>query len=368
MKILYVDPMSRNNLGVYDKNLLKNIDEYELYFYCNKDFQFDSIGTVSIIRSYEYNKKKGIFKIVSYLKSQYSLYRFVKKEKISLVHFQWLKIPSLDFLLIKILKKRNIKIVLTAHNALPHDSGRKYYKIFKKIYQSLDKVIVHAKNTKNELIDEFFVQENKIEVIPHGLLENTLKTSKKELGLRKSKNELIFSLTGALNNYKGIDLLIEAWSKLNLEKKKNIRLVIAGRGEIDFSKIEKMENVTIINRFLSEEELNEVYEETDVAIFPYRKISQSGVLLSILSKRKPVLVSNIGGLTQPFEVGDVGWILEKLSVLELEKKLNIIIKNQQKIDNIKKNIVLWKKIEEYYSWKKIGKETKKIYEEVKKNI
>ena len=359
MKILYVDPMSRNNLGIYDKNLLKNIEPCMIYFFCNKDFQFDKIGEVNIIKEYEYNRKKHIFKIFSYVKSQYNLYKFAKENKISIIHFQWLKIPVLDFLLIKLLQGKGIKIVLTAHNLLPHDSGEKYFKIYKKIYKTLDRIIVHAQNTKLELEKIFFLDAQKINVIPHGLLELLNKSTSKNFSLRNCDKEIIFSLVGALNSYKGVDILIEAWSKI--EESDKIKLVIAGAGKINFSKIEKMKNVVIINRFLTDEELNEILEETDVAILPYRKISQSGVLLTALNKKIPVIVSNIGGLVQPFELGNVGWIVDNINEKNLCDVINKVIKNKNKINEIKNNRVLWTSIEEYYSWEKIGKKTYKLY-------
>lgn len=364
MKMLLVDPMSRNNLGVYDENLIKNINSTEIIFYCNKEFQFENIENVKTIREYDYHKKKSIFKILSYLKSQYKLLQLVKN--IDILHFQWFKIPLIDYLLIKQLKKnKNLKVILTAHNVLPHDTGMKYYKIYKKIYNLLDGIIVHTQRTKDEIINKFTISGKKIEVIPHGLLENNIskeKRTEKKLKIRE-KNEIIFSLTGALNNYKGVDLLIEAWSSdQEIYSNKNIKLVIAGKGNVDFSTIKNKKNVIIINRFLSEDELEEVMEETDVAVLPYRKISQSGVLLSILAKKKPILVSDVGGLTQPFELGNLGWIMEEVTSKELLKKIREIVSQKEKIEKIKNDEQLWTKISNYYSWEEIGKKTQKFYE------
>ena len=57
----------------------------------------------------------------------------------------------------------------------------------------------------------------------------------------------------------------------------------------------------VLDKFLSDNEFNDLIEKSDVLIFPYRKISQSGVLLTALAHRKPVLVSRVGGLTQPLK-------------------------------------------------------------------
>lgn len=174
---------------------------------------------------------------------------------------------------------------------------------------------------------------------------------------------MIFSLIGILNNYKGIDLLVEAWgNNEELYKNSNIKLIIAGKGEMDFSKLKKLKNVIIMNRFLKDEEIEEIINQTDVALLPYKKISQSGVLLSMLAKRKPVLVSDVGGLTQPFEVGNIGWVMDEVTSKELFEKIKLIIQEKGKIEEIKNNTKLWQKIENYYSWQTIGEKTKKLYE------
>lgn len=365
IRVLIIDPMSRNNLGIYDKNLIENLKVKNIFFYCNKDFQFSKIENIKIYREYKYHTKKGIIKIFSYIISQIKLIKIIDSNNINTVHFQWFKIPLFDYFFLKYLKRKykSIKIIHTAHNVLPHDSGVKYFKIYKKIYKLLDRIIVHTKRTKSEIVDLFKIKEQKIEIIPHGLLEieNIIKNENK-IKIREN-DEIIFSLIGMLNTYKGIDLLIEAWeSNEELYKNSNIKLIIAGKGKVDFSKIKKLNNVTIINRFLKDEEIEEIINQTDVALLPYRKISQSGVLLSMLAKRKPILVSNVGGLTQPFEVGNIGWIMNEITSKELYEKIKLILREKEKIEEIKNNIQLWREIECYYSWEAIGKKTKELYE------
>ncbi len=132
---------------------------------------------------------------------------------------------------------------------------------------------------------------------------------------------------------------------------------------MDFSKLNGLKNVIIENRFLTNEEFENYLDLSDVVLLPYSKISQSGILLSLISKRKPILVSNLEGLKEPFKFGKVGWILEELSSKNLAKKLEEISRNLQEIEEIKKSKV-WNKLDEYYDWKSIGEKTTKMYKEV----
>jgi len=100
---------------------------------------------------------------------------------------------------------------------------------------------------------------------------------------------------------------------------------------------------------------------SDVVLFPYREISQSGLLLTTLAYRKAVIVSNKGGLTQPFLLGKVGWILSELNAVELKNAIEYVSMNKDELDQIETNENLWKKIQNYYSWENIGNQTTKIY-------
>lgn len=361
MKIFYIDPQSYNNLADYDKYLLENIDEQKVFF-CSQNMPYGKIDKTKIIRLYNYQSKKNIFKIISYLSSQTKLLRLIKREKPHIIHFQWFKIPIFDFLLLRIIKRKykNTKIIHTAHNVLPHDSGAKYKNVYKKIYHFVDKIIVHAEVTRQEIITDFGIDENKIFVIPHGYLPARHRFDRTE----NKKKKITFSFIGFLSDYKGLDILLDAWcSNSELLNSDLCRLIIAGAGDLPCLKtIPSGKNIVLENYFHTEEDLSKIISETDVAILPYRKISQSGVLLTYLAEHIPVIVSNIGGLTQPFEIGNVGWILNELSSDSLANILLNVIKVSDQLQVIKNNNALWSRIDEFYDWKSIGQKTQKLYE------
>jgi len=360
-KILFVDPMSRNNLGIYDKNLLSNLMG-EKYFFASKGFQFNEISNTKIIHNYNYYKKRGMLKIFSYMHSQMKLFLWVLIHKPEIVHIQWVKAPVLDMIVLFFMRflSRKIKIVYTVHNLLPHDSfGKKIFYIYYVLYRLFDGIIVHADRTKKELVNLFCIEEIIIKEIPHGVLKYEMN----EINHRMYPNKIVFSMTGILNYYKGVDILIDAWtSNKALIENDNIHLIIAGTGNILIEKIPEKCNITIINRFLTDREYQNIINSTDVGILPYRQISQSGVLLSLLAEHKPVIVSDYGGLTQPFKIGRVGWVLNDLSAQTLSELIVDIIRKREELTNIKNDKNLWGKIDNYYSWENIGKMTLDFYD------
>ena len=360
MNIIYIDPQSYNNLADYDKYLLENIKEQKKFF-CSTNLPYTKIDNTEIIRIYNYQDKKGIIKVLSYCFSQISLLKEIKRHKPSVIHFQWFKIPVFDYYVLKLIKKisSKSKIVHTAHNKLPHDSGAKYKKIYKKIYLLVDNIIVHAEITRNEICKEFSVNEEKITVIPHGFLPTKFKYKKTSL-----KDDVItFSFIGFLSDYKGLDILLDAWCvQSNIIDNNKCRLIIAGAGKVQcLNKIPENKNIVLENYFHSEEELAKIISCTDIAVLPYRQISQSGVLLTYLAEHIPVIVSKIGGLVQPFEIGNVGWILDELNAQALANILEKIIKDKDELNSINKNDVLWNRIDDFYDWKNIGGKTLNLY-------
>jgi glycosyltransferase involved in cell wall biosynthesis len=360
----FIDPMSRNNLGEYDKNLLENIHANEIVFFTSSGFQYDNVNNTRTIIKYNYHKLKGIKKILSYVKSQISLLCFVFVYTPDIIHFQWFKIPLFDLLVLFVIKllKSDIKLINTAHNTLPHDTGNKYFYCYYIIYHLLDGIIVHTENTKKEINNMFGVSSKFIAVIPHGLL------GKNTVPFKKCNSKIIFSMTGVLQYYKGVDILLDAWTKnIKITNNDSIHLIIAGLSAIPIDEIYSGKNITILNRFITNEEYIEITNLTDIGILPYRRISQSGVLLTLLANHKSVIVSNCGGLVEPFNIGNVGWVIPELSAASLSNIIINIANNPELIFKMQSDSILWDKIDKYYSWERIGKLTLEFYNYLMKN-
>jgi len=370
--LYFIDPQSYNNLEVYDQNLLENIAYENIVFFGNEKIENRKISKFKAL--YNYSDKKNIIKFLSYLKSQIKLLFILKSEKPEIIHFQWFKVPLLDCILLKFIKRLSpkSKIIFTAHNVLPHDTGNKYKKIYNKIYNLLDGIIVHTNRSKEEIKDQFNIYNDKIRVIPHGLLElnydeNNTKKIKSEVHENNNLGDkIVLGFIGSIRKNKGIELLLDVWEENEFLNNNEIILLIAGSCKNDKlnKRIEEMnnyKNVIIDIRFLPLDNFAAYMKVSDIILLPYLNISQSGVLLSVLAEEKPVLVSDRGGLTDPFEVGEIGWVIEPTES-DLRDCLREIINNKNEIRKIKNNEELWTKVKQYYSWKDIGKKTTAFYE------
>ena len=157
--------------------------------------------------------------------------------KPDIIHVQWIPLVAegvpVRVLVPRLAKRRGIKLVYTVHNLLPHDSGPSLHKTFAEVYRLMDALICHTQETKDRLIEEFGLEDQKIWIIPHGPLFYDYQPidkseAKRQLGFLPEHCLVLYQ--GLVRPYKGIDFLLDAW-KTYKEASQTPRLVIAGRGD-----------------------------------------------------------------------------------------------------------------------------------------
>ena len=358
--------MGYSNLGQYDRALLEGMTQLEMIYLTSSLHQYplERRGSKKL---FNYSTKKGPLKLVSYWQSQLKVLSIAKKEKVAVVHFQWFKFYDFDLRLVRRLQKSGCKVVLTAHNKLPHNSGQKYLRIHHKLYHQVDAIIVHVSSTKKELVQEFGLSSDKIRVIPHGLLDSkeldrqeVEAFKKKYLAQLGAPRPMIFAMLGSLSSYKGVDLVIEAWRGLKQKTLAPAILFMAGKTSGEFiTAIKSLKDCISIDRYLDANEFQALLEVSDYVILPYREISQSGLLLSCLAAHTKIIVSSHESLTEPFSIGPVGYVLEELSPLAIQEAL---IKSLESVQTTSEEV--WKKIEEHYDWGIISEKTESLYQEL----
>lgn len=170
-------------------------------------------------------------------------------------------------------------------------------------------------------------------------------TNKSQMGYKN--DDIILLFFGYVRKYKGLDILIEAFP-LVLKNIPQAHLLVVGEFYDDpdyyFHLIQKFKienNVKIVNRYVANEEVNELYSMSDLVVLPYRSATQSGILNIAYGFSKPVVVTNVGGLGEFVQDKKTGIIVEPNSPQAIAEGIKMFFSLRSKVDfsaNIKKLI------------------------------
>lgn len=168
------------------------------------------------------------------------------------------------------------------------------------------------------------------------------------------KNILLFF--GFIRDYKGLDVLIEAFSILR--KNVDVKLIVAGEfyePEEKYIKLiekHKLEDVIILKKdFIPTSEVKFYFSASDAVVLPYKSATQSGIVQVAVNFCKPVIATNVGGIGEVIEDGKTGFVVEK----ENPEKLAQAIIRFYKEDKEKEFTSNMKSLKEKYSWQNFVK-------------
>ena len=103
---------------------------------------------------------------------------------------------------------------------------------------------------------------------------------------------------GRLLPYKGLDLLVEALTRLGPRADLTVRIAGFGPETPELDALRRLPNVAVENRWVPEEQVGALLEWSDALILPYREASQSGVAAAALAAGRAVVATNVGGLAE----------------------------------------------------------------------
>ena len=221
--------------------------------------------------------------------------------------------PSLGYIARK-LRKKGIKVICIIDNAFPHEP-RFFDKPFAKFFfNQVDSFIVMSDVVKNDLLSlkpsaKFYQKAHPLynhfgERIPRN-------EAQKKLKIDETKKTLLFF--GLIRDYKGLDLLIDAFSLLD----ESYQLIIAGESYGSFDKYQAQidncqgkERIKILNRYIDDDEVPVLFSASDILVLPYKSATQSGVVPVAYHFELPIVVTDVGGLRETIELPQTGIVCQ----------------------------------------------------------
>ncbi|WP_296007373.1 glycosyltransferase [uncultured Alistipes sp.] len=134
------------------------------------------------------------------------------------------------------------------------------------------------------------------------------------LGLDPASGYALFF--GLIRDYKGLDLLLDAWAKLRCEGRiEGKKLIVAGEfytpREPYLAQIAALglqDEVILHDRFIPDAEVKYYFSAVDCVVQPYKTATQSGVTQIAYQFCTPMIVTAVGGLAEIVPDGRVGYV------------------------------------------------------------
>jgi glycosyltransferase involved in cell wall biosynthesis len=246
---------------------------------------------------------------------------FLKNQNYDLVIFRyWMSFMAPAFGTISRLIKSNnySKVITIADNIIPHEQqffDRAFTQYF---VDSNDGFLAMSKEVYGQ-IDLFSLGKPK-KYVPHPMYDMFgpligKQEAKEKLGLDEQYDYLLFF--GFIRKYKGLALLLKSFALLK-NSHPNLKLIIAGEFYEDSEPyLTLIKNLGIENQvvlrtdFIPNNEVGIYFSAADLVVQTYLTATQSGVTQIAYYYNKPMLVTNVGGLSELIPHQKVGYVVEK---------------------------------------------------------
>ena len=203
---------------------------------------------------------------------------------------------------------KDCKVISILDNVIPHEPHFFDPPLTKYFLGGCDGFVVLCNAVKEDLLQ--YKPDGEYIVSPHPIYSNFGEPVKREeacrkLGIDPNKKNLLFF--GLIRDYKGLDILIDAFSNLD----SSYQLIIAGEPYGSFEKYQKQidesgrkDDIKLFTNYIPDSQVPDFFCASDLCVLPYRSATQSGISSIAYHFSLPMVTTPVGGLRE--SIGDTG--------------------------------------------------------------
>ena len=293
---------------------------------------------------------------------------FARRLRPDVIHLHCTNPVSLLYLML--LRLLGVPLVATAHVVTPHERLHFQHAVYRRIHRISHLVIAHSDFDRKRLLEEFAVDPERVVVIPHGEYGffdrggdvHDRETARQSLGLEPQDEVALFF--GYIREYKGLDVLLEAWPKV-MDARPGARLLVAGDPvRLDPTRRNELETwatrLGVVHQFdyIPFSDVTRYFRAADALVMPYRHISQSGVLFLALSQGVPVVATGVGGLPELLRDGDSALLVPPESPAALAAALIRVLGDSELQERLARK---GRQVADQHSWPSIAERTESAF-------
>lgn len=174
-------------------------------------------------------------------------------------------------------------------------------RLLRALLSRADGFLVHSEFDASAVRQTYGLTGRPIRVVPHGPYDHHRAMHRP--GAEPGVCRLLFF--GTIRPYKGLEFLVEAFGSLTDAEAQRYRLTVVGETWEGWTRPLELisssphrDRITLVNRYVSDDEVTGYFADTDVVVLPYLRSSASGPLHIAMSNGLPVIVTSVGGLTE----------------------------------------------------------------------
>ncbi|HQY19325.1 MAG TPA: glycosyltransferase [Ignavibacteria bacterium] len=218
-------------------------------------------------------------------------------------------------------KKTGAKILFICDNVIPHEKRPGDNFLIKLIFKVGDYFIIHSKSVEEDL--KKFIKGKPYKYTPHPIYnifgdpiskEEAVKNINKDFNIDLIGKKVILFF-GYIRKYKGLKYLIDAMPEIL--KSIDVTLLIVG----EFYEDEKIthdhinslgleKNIHVVSDYIPNEKVRYFFCSSDVVVLPYIDATQSGITQIAYYYDKPVIATDVGGLSEAVHDGETGFLIK----------------------------------------------------------
>lgn len=198
------------------------------------------------------------------------------------------------------------QLIWTVHNVLPHDCAFPELEaaLQREIVERATLVHVLTRSTSEAVADQFSIPASKVVHVAHphymDAYANAISREQARFDLGVEPDHIVYTLLGAIKPYKGLEDLLDAFDELAAREPGRRQLFVAGMPDADGSvddllvRCELHPDVHVRPGRIPDVDMQRYLNAADVAVMPYRRSLNSGVLLLSMGFGVPVVVPDLG--------------------------------------------------------------------------
>lgn len=259
------------------------------------------------------HNKEAILDIRNYI----NIWRYVRANKIDVIFF---KTPHPANIIISIMLKKYLQVTY-CHDFKEHVGVNRFINFITSLEKKVQahnsrKLFVASESLKCRMIREKkFWSEDKIEVIPLGVMENLVS------GKRCDIEDIDVLFFGRIEFYKGLDVLSAAVAG----EKWNVYVV--GKGDLMnvYGFAQFPPNVTFLNEYVDDPILADLIGRSKIIVLPYREATGTQVIPTAMYCGKAIIATDVGSFGEYIRSGEDGVIIPPENVDSLRSAISEVL-------------------------------------------